>query len=121
MDAYRNARLRTKLGLLVLTMLLVVLLACQAALYQYVASATKQQAENTAGATLTQIQTYMDAKLRNVVERLFYIRLDPSFSDAVADYLLSDQDSASGVAMSLLSPCLSLRFRGPEVCSRLLR
>ena len=108
LDAYRNARLRTKLGLLVLTMLLVVLLACQAALYQYVASATKQQAENTAGATLTQIQTYMDAKLRNVVEKLFYIRLDPSFSDAVADYLLSDQDSASGVAMSLLSPCLSL-------------
>ena len=45
LDAYRNARLRTKLGLLVLTMLLVVLLACQAALYQYVASATKQQAE----------------------------------------------------------------------------
>ena len=50
----------------------------------------------------------MDAKLRNVVERLFYIRLDPSFEGALTDYLLSDKPSAQGVAMTLLSPCLSL-------------
>ncbi len=108
LDAYRNARLRTKLGLLVITTLLVVLIACQVALYCYVAGTTRRQAENSADTTLTQICTYIDAKLRNVVERLFYIRLDPGFSDAITDFLLGDRESDRGVTMSLLSPCLSL-------------
>ncbi len=108
LDAYRNARLRTKLGLLVITTLLVVLFAWQAALYCYVANTTRRQAENSADTTLTQICTYIDAKLRNVVERLFYIRLDPGFSDAITDFLLGDREIDRGVTMSLLSPCLSL-------------
>ena len=106
--AYRNASLRVKLSLLVTAVLLTVLIACQVALYFYVAENVERQARSAADVTLTQAQTYMDAKLRNVVERLFYIRLDPSFEGALTDYLLSDKPSAQGVAMTLLSPCLSL-------------
>ena len=103
--AYRNASLRVKLSLLVTAVLLTVLIACQVALYFYVAENVERQARSAADVTLTQAQTYMDAKLRNVVERLFYIRLDPSFEGALTDYLLSDKPSAQGVAMTLLSPC----------------
>lgn len=106
--AYRNANLQTKLSLLMAAMLLAVLLACQIPLYFYVANGVQHQARNTASVTLTQAQTYIDAKLRSVVERLFYIRLDPSFDGALTDYLLSDKPSAQSVAMTLLSPCLSL-------------
>ena len=42
--------------------------------YFYVAENVERQARSAADVTLTQAQTYMDAKLRNVVERLFYIR-----------------------------------------------
>lgn len=89
-------------------MLLVVLLTCQVILYLCVEENINQQAQKAADATLTQVQTYMEAKLRNVVERLFYIRLDPSFAEALQNFLLDDRDTAQGVAMTLLSPCLSL-------------
>lgn len=119
--AYRNASLRTKLSLLVTAVLLAVLIACQVALYFYVAENVERQARSAADVTLTQAQTYMDAKLRNVVERLFYIRLDPSFEGALTDYLLSDKPSAQGVAMTLLSPCLSLhRVTEPLISSLFL-
>lgn len=95
-----NASLRVKLSLLVTAVLLTVLIACQVALYFYVAENVERQARSAADVTLTQAQTYMDAKLRNVVERLFYIRLDPSFEGALTDYLLSDKPSAQGVAMT---------------------
>ena len=75
--AYRNASLRVKLSLLVTAVLLTGPIACQVALYFYVAENVERQARSAADVTLTQAQTYMDAKLRNVVERLFYIRLDP--------------------------------------------
>ena len=108
-SAYRNASLNTKLSLLVSSILLMVLCACQIALYLYVADDVERQARTSADATLTQVQTYMDAKLRSVVERLFYIRVNPSFEGALSDYLLGDASSSQqGVAMSLLSPCLSL-------------
>ena len=83
--AYRNASLRVKLSLLVTAVLLTVLIACQVALYFYVAENVERQARSAADVTLTQAQTYMDAKLRNVVERLFYIRLDPSSEGALTD------------------------------------
>ena len=78
--AYRNASLRVKLSLLVTAVLLTVLIACQVALYFYVAENVERQARSAADVTLTQAQTY----------------------------LLSDKPSAQGVAMTLLSPCLSL-------------
>lgn len=107
-EKYHNANLNQKISLLVAVMLLVILLTCQVVLYLCVQESINQQAQKAADATLTQVQTYMEAKLRNVVERLFYIRLDPSFAEALQDFLLDDTDKAQGVAMTLLSPCLSL-------------
>lgn len=60
--AYRNASLRqVKLSLLVTAVLLTVLIACQVALYFYVAGARGTAgAQRAADVTLTQAQTYMD-------------------------------------------------------------
>lgn len=108
-DAYQSTSLRTKLSLLVSAALLATLIASQFALYLYVADAIERQSRNAADITMTQIQTYMESQLRSIVERLFYIRLDPSFDEALTDYLLDENPaSVSGVAMTRLSPCLSL-------------
>ncbi len=107
-EKYHNAKLNRKISLLVSVMLLVILLTCQVVLYFYVEDKVNQQVHNAVDITLTQAQTYMEAKLRNVVERLFYIRLDPGFEDALQDFLYDGTDAAQGVAMTLLSPCLSL-------------
>lgn len=107
-EKYHNAKLNRKISLLVSVMLLVILLTCQVVLYFYVEDNVNKQVHNAADITLTQAQTYMEAKLRNVVERLFYIRLDPGFEDALQDFLYDGTDAAQGVAMTLLSPCLSL-------------
>lgn len=107
--AFRNANLRTKLSLLVSAALLASLLISQVFLYLYVAGTIEQQARDSADTVMTQVQTYMDSQLRSIVERLFYTRLDSSFDEALTDYLLADTPAAvSGVAMSRLSPCLSL-------------
>lgn len=108
-DAYQNASLRTKLSLLLSAALLAILMISQMVLYLYMADTIEQQARNAADVTMTQVQTYMESQLRSIVERLFYIRLDPSFDEALTDYLLAENPAAvSGVAMSRLSPTLSL-------------
>lgn len=106
--ACRNISLRTKLAVLTSAVLLAVLCICQGLLYTCVAEYAGRQARAQAAVTLTQAQTYLEAKLRNIVERLFYIRLDPAFDEALTDYLLDGSPSARSVAMTLLSAPLSL-------------
>ena len=53
--AYRNASLRVKLSLLVTAVLLTVLIACQVALYFYVAENVERQARSAADVTLTDL------------------------------------------------------------------
>lgn len=106
--AYHGASLKTKLAVLAAAVLLAVLLVCQGLLYAYVAGYVNRQARTEATVTMTQAQTYMEAKLRNIVERLFYIRLNPTFDETLKDYLLDDTPSVRGVSMTLLSPFLSL-------------
>ena len=106
--AYHNFSLRAKLAVLSSAVLLAVLCVCQGLLYTYVAEYASRQSRAQANVTLTQAQTYMEAKLRNIVERLFYIRLDSAFDGVLTEYLLSGRPSARGVAMTLLSAPLSL-------------
>lgn len=107
-NLYRRASLHVKLTILVSAVTLAVLFICQRILYNYVADSVNRQAIAETQVTLTQAQTYLESRLRGIVERLFYIRLDPGFDDALSDYLFEDTPATQGVAMTALSPCLSL-------------
>ena len=106
--SFRSMSLCTRISLLVAVVFLLVLFVCQATLYDYVANNRNHQANSTAQVMIKQVQTYMDAKLRNVKERLLYIQLDTGFEKALIRYLLNDKEAEHGVAMTQLSRCLSL-------------
>ncbi len=106
--SFRSMSLRARISLLVAAVFLLVLFVCQATLYDYVAESRNRQASSTARVMLKQVQTYMDAKLRSVKERLLYIQLDTGFEEALAGYLLNDREAEEGVVMTRLSRCLSL-------------
>ena len=105
---FRSMSLCARISLLVAVVFLLVLFVCQATLYDYVVSNRNHQANSTAQVMIKQVQTYMDAKLRNVKERLLYIQLDAGFKEVLTDYLLNDKVAEHGVTMTQLSRCLSL-------------
>lgn len=107
-QTWGNLALWKKLLLLVLVAVALILGCSQPVLYFYVSNVVYQQAKQEAHMTLVQAQTYLDAKINHVLERLFYIQLDPGFSDALKEYLGEDSTAAWGSAMSVISPVLSL-------------
>ena len=50
----------------------------------------------------------METKVKNVIERLYYIRMDQSFSNAVEKLLLEPGSAMDGDIMSSISNTLSL-------------
>lgn len=105
---WRNATLRAKLTFVTLALAAAALCISQPLLYAYVAHRTVSQARNEAYAISVQAQKYLDDKMKNVVERLFYIRLDPAFENELSQYLLETSGQSYGVAMTALVPTLSV-------------
>lgn len=117
---YHASSLKTKLSVLVLAAFLPVMVLCQSFLYLRVEHSVEQNARNAADITATQIQTTLGNHLRGLVERLYYIYLDPTFEDALNDFLLTEPTAATrSVAQSLLSPCLSLHKASEPLISAL--
>lgn len=116
--AWRNISFHKKLVVLMLLVVALILGCSQPVLYYYVSGVIYDQARQEAHMTLVQAQTYMDTKLNHVVERLFYIQLDPGFSQALKTYLGTNSSAAWGTALASISPVLSLhRVTEPLISS----
>lgn len=108
LDLWRNATLRVKLTFVTLLLAAAALCISQPLLYTYVARRAVDQARNEAYVTSVQAQKYLDDKMKNVVERLFYIRLDPAFENQLSQYLLGGTRQSYALAQTALAPTLSL-------------
>ena len=106
--AKRTLSFRNKLSVALLAVVFAILLISQGLLYRLVAGRIEVQARERAQTSLAAIGTYMETKVKNVIERLYYIRMDQSFSNAVEKLLLEPGSAMDGDIMSSISNTLSL-------------
>lgn len=119
LDKFRNARLQVRLSLPVVTAL-VVLLASQWILYAFLADIIHDNLHSGAETVSTSIRSHMDTRMRSIIERLYYVKLDPSVEENLTDYLLREDRSTEAVTMSRLSYALPLYKATEPLISSLL-
>ena len=119
LEKFRNARLQVRLSLPV-AMALVVLLVSQWALYICLADIIHDNLYSSARSVTTSIRSHMDTRMRNIIERLYYVKLDPAVEETLTDYLLREDTDKLAVTMSELSYALSLHRATEPLLSSLV-
>ena len=82
---------RRKMSLLLLAAVSLILLTGQFAQYELTKQQTRRQEQEQAMANVAQIETYMEMKMKNVIERLYYIGINQTFYNAVKKVLFDDK------------------------------
>lgn len=119
LQKFRNARLQVRLSLPVVTAL-VVLLVSQWVLYAFLSTLIHDSLHSSAESVTTSIRSHMDTRMRSIIERLQYIKLDAAVEETLTDYLLREDRSTEAVTMSALSYSLSLHRATEPMLSSLL-
>ena len=105
---FENMSIRSKLSFFILLAVGICLVTGQSIQYRLAARQMRERDQEYARANVQQISTYMETKIKNVIERLYYIRLDPSFSNAVENLLLDKNEATDSLVVNSISSTLSL-------------
>lgn len=99
---------RRKMSLFLLAAVSLILLTGQFAQYELTKQQTRRQEQEQAMANVAQIETYMEMKMKNVIERLYYIGINQTFYNAVKKVLFDDKGADDSVVMGDISSTLAL-------------
>lgn len=119
LEKFRNARLQVRLSLPVVTAL-IVLLVSQWILYAFLSTHIHDNLRSSAESVTTSIRSHMDTRMRSIIERLYYVKLDASVEETLTDYLLREDRATEAVTMSELSYSLFLHKATEPLISSLL-
>lgn len=81
-----------KISLFLILVLTICILTGTVVQYHFTIQELGQNERESAQINIKHIASYMDVKIKNITERLFYIRLNPAFSTAVEKLLLDQID-----------------------------
>lgn len=115
----RNARLQVRLSLPVAAAMILLLLS-QWAVYAFCIAVVNRNMHASAGSAAISIRSHADTQIRNVIEQMYYTRLDASVEENLTDYLLREDRSTEAVTSSMLSYALSLRKASEPMLASLL-
>ena len=104
---FRNTRLQVRLSLPVV-LSLILLLICQWMLYAFLADVTMESLYATSESVIVSISSLMESRMRSVVERIQYTKLNPSIENDLRDYLLRGDAASEAVTQTRLSASLPL-------------
>lgn len=107
-DRYRSRPLWIRLSIPVAVVVLIVILMLNGFLLNYASSLVHRQIQDAAHSSVIRAQSYVDMRLRSIIERLYYIKLDPSVSETLSDFLLADSVQKEAVTMTAFARSLSL-------------
>lgn len=116
---FRNTRLQFRLSLPIVAALILLLLS-QWILYFFLADFIRENLRSSAASVTASISSHMDTRMRSIIERLYYVQLDPSIQDNLTGYLLGEDTSTEAVTMSKLSYSLPLYKAVEPLLSSLL-
>ncbi len=116
---FRNTRLKFRLSLPIIAALVFLLLS-QWILYFFLTDFIRESLHSSADAVTASIRSHMDTRMRSIIERLYYVRLDPSIQDNLTDYLMGEDPSTEAVTMSEISYSLPLYKAAEPLLSSLL-
>lgn len=105
---FGQASFGTRLSFFLLTAVTISLIAGQLLQYRLTAQQINQQDQEHAAANVEQVTTYLEMRLKNVIERLFYVRMNPAFSTSVENLLLGKKAADDVSVISDISEALSL-------------
>lgn len=107
-ESIDNMSFRRKMSLFLLAAVSLILLTGQFAQYELTKQQTRRQEQEQAMANVAQIETYMEMKMKNVIERLYYIGINQTFYNAVKKVLFDDKGAYDSVVMGDISSTLAL-------------
>lgn len=110
---YYDTRLWIRLTVPMTVVLLMILILFSVVLYEYASETVNNTLCASVSNTLIRAESYMDTRLKNLLERILYLRLDSSVDETLANYLLSEVPADDAVTGSELTRTLSL-YRGSE-------
>lgn len=109
---------RRKMSLFLLATVSLILLAGQFAQYELTKQQTRRQEQEQAMANVAQIETYMEMRMKNVIERLYYIGVDQTFYNAVKKVLFDEKKADdSGVVGDISSTLAMYKITEPLISS----
>lgn len=96
--------------------LLAMLLLFHWALYGYASKTVNETLADSVESTLIRAQSYIDVRLKNLMERMLFLRLDTSVETMLSNFLLSEETEADAVTQSRMVRSLSV-YRASESLS----
>lgn len=99
---------RIKLSVCLLLAVMSILLIGQSTYYRLAAEKMRQQEQEHVSSTLEQMGTYLDTKVKNIIERLFYVRMNPDFSERTQSFLLEPELAGSSKVFNDITATISL-------------
>jgi len=108
LERIRNCRLKVRLSLPV-AIALIMLLVSQWVVYLFCISVVNRNMQSSVGSAAISVRSHVDTQIRNVIERMYYTRLDASVEEYLTDYLLREDDATEAITNSMLSYALSLQ------------
>lgn len=115
-DRYHNTKLSLRLAIPIAVVLLAMLSLFNWILYGYASKAVFRTLSDSVSSTLIRAESYMDMRLKSLLERMLYLRLDSSVDRTLSNYLLSEEPVADAVTASEMTRTLSL-YRASESLS----
>lgn len=117
---YHDTRLWVRLTALMAVAMLAILALFGWILYHYASQAVSNTLSDSVATTLIRAESYMDMRLKSLLERMVYMRLDSSVDETLANYLLSGQPADDAVTESEITRTLSLYRASESLSSSLL-
>lgn len=113
---YHNSKLWVRMALPMGLVLLAMLMLFHWVLYGYASKTVNETLSDSVESTLIRAQSYVDVRLKNLMERMLFLRLDTSVETMLSNFLLSDEEEADAVTQSKMVRALSL-YRASESLS----
>ena len=104
----KHISFRIKLAVCLLLAVMSILLFGQLMYYHLAAEKMRQQEQEHVSSSLEQMKTYLDTKMKNIIERLFYIRMNPDFSENIQRLLLEPEQVDNGRLFNDITTTISL-------------
>lgn len=119
-NQYHDTKLWIRLAVPMMLVLLALLTLFSGILYGYAFKAVSNTLSDSVSISLIQAKSYMDMRLKNLLERMVYLRLDSSVDVTLTNYLLSQEPGEDWVTETEMTRVLSLYRASESLTSSLL-
>lgn len=119
LEKLRNTRLQIRLSFPVVAAMILLLLS-QWTVFAFCVSVVNRNMVASADSAAVSIRSHADIQIQNIIEQMYYTRLDEAVEKHLTDYLLRDDRSTEAVTSSMLSYALSLRKATEPMLASLL-